>query len=257
MRVYLASTFIGMDKASRKEFISQGKPKYILETFFNGEKMCKEALSNTTRENFILDSGAFSYMSGAECTESFIEEYAERYIDFIKQNKITQYMEMDVDTIFGLPFVERIRKKMEQETGMQSIPVWHKSRGVDYWKRMCEEYKYIAVGGLVFHVKKKEYELIHKMVNYAFKKGVKVHGLGFTKTKELPRWAFYSVDSASWTKAAGRGQQRHRFNGRHIEAHRIDGKGKKIYLSKLIAANGIEWCKYQRYMEGQGYYKYE
>ncbi len=51
---------------------------------------------------------------------------------------------------------------------------------------MCSEYGYVAIGGLVFHVKKQEYDLIRRLVDYAYYNGVKVHGLGFTKTKELP-----------------------------------------------------------------------
>ena len=52
-----------------------------------------------------------------------------------------------------------------------------KDAGVDYWKRMCQEYRYVAIGGLVFHVKKQEYELIRRLVHYAAVRGVKVHGL--------------------------------------------------------------------------------
>lgn len=251
MRVYLASTYSGMSKDTRQKFIRIGKPRYILETFFNGEKMCKSALNDVGADNFLLDSGAFSYMSGAECSKKQLEAYADRYIAFIKENKITQYFELDVDTIYGLDFVESIRRKAERETGVRCIPVWHKGRGVDYWKKMCAEYKYVAIGGLVFHVKRSEWPLIHKMVDYAYSRGVKVHGLGFTKTKELQNWHFYSVDSASWTKAAALGQQRHTFNGRYIEARRIDGNGKKVKLSELVYQNGIEWCKFQKYMDSR------
>ena len=101
----------------------------------------------------------------------------------------------DRDNIFGLSKVEEWRRKMERTTGRQCIPVWHKGRGVEYWKKMCREYKYVAIGGLVFHVKKQEYELIKKLVHYAAVRGVKVHGLGFTKTKSLNEYEFYSVDS--------------------------------------------------------------
>lgn len=250
MRIYLASTFSGMDKNTRQEFIEKGKPKYILETFFSGEKPCLNALKDAGgSKNFLLDSGAFSYMSGAKCSKEQMLEYADRYADFIKQNKISQYFELDVDTIFGIDFVETIRRELERKTNIPSIPVWHKGRGVEYWKKMCNEYEYVAIGGLVFHVKQSEWPAIHKLVDYAYKRGVKVHGLGFTKTKDLRKWPFYSVDSASWTKAAALGQQCHTFNGRYIESHRIDGKGHKIVLSKLVMHNGIEWCKYQRYMD--------
>lgn len=251
MRIFLAATHEGMSVDTRKKLIERGKPRYILETFFNGEKKCKNALENVGTENFLLDSGAFSFMSGAECTKEMLMEYLDRYIKFIRDNDIRYFFELDVDTIFGIEFVEMMRRKLEGETQKQCIPVWHKGRGVEYWKQMCDRYKYVAIGGLVFHVKKQEYELIKKMVNYAYHRGVKVHGLGFTKTKELKNWKFYSVDSASWAKAAGRGQQRNDFNGKSIDARRIGGNGKKIYLSELICHNGIEWCKYQRYMDSQ------
>ncbi|WP_279006102.1 hypothetical protein [Thomasclavelia cocleata] len=253
MRIFLASTFSGMDKETRKKFIQEGSPKYILETFFNGEKVCKNALNDVNRENFLLDSGAFSYMSGAKCTKEDLMKYANSYADFISKNNVKYYFELDVDTIFGIEFVEKIRRDLEMKTGRKCIPVWHKGRGIEYFKWMCDNYSYIAIGGLVFHVKKSEYPLIKKMVDYARSKNVKVHGLGFTKTNELDKYRFYSVDSASWTKAGALGQQRHDFNGRKIVTRKLDNKGKKILLSKLICHNGVEWCKYQRYMDRKGF----
>lgn len=114
---------------------------------------------------------------------------------------------------------------------------------------MCAEYEYVAIGGLVFHIKQSEWDLIKKMVLYARQRQVKVHGLGFTKTKLLSEYAFYSVDSASWCKSAVLGQQKQKFNGKYIEQTRVDGHGKKIILSKLAANNMKEWVKYQQYMD--------
>lgn len=253
MRVYLATILAGMRPENVQTLVSNGKPKYLLNTFYEGEKACKKVLEIAGNpNNFLLDSGAFSFMSGAECSETIIEEYAERYADFIIKNGVTQYFEIDVDTIFGLPFAEKIRCKLETKTGVQSIPVWHKNRGVDYWKRMCEEYKYIAIGGLVFHVKQQEWPLIHKMVDYAAYKGVKVHGLGFTKTKLLDKWNWYSVDSSSWKTSAIRGSIKHKFNGKYIESEPIKKEGYKMDQRLLAMYNGIEWCKYQKYMEMRG-----
>lgn len=251
MRVYIATLLAGMRPENIKTLIEVGKPKYLLNTFFEGEQACKKVLSICGADNFLLDSGAFSFMSGAKSSEKILEEYADKYIDFIKTNKVTQYFEIDVDTIFGLPFVEKLRYKIERETGVQSIPVWHKGRGVDYFKRMCDEYKYIAIGGLVFHVKGCELPAIKKMVNYAANKGVKVHGLGFTKTRELNKWNWYSVDSSSWKTAAIRGNTRHTFNGKYIQSHIIKNGGYKVDQRLLAMHNGIEWCKYQRYMENK------
>jgi hypothetical protein len=115
---------------------------------------------------------------------------------------------------------------------------------------MCEVYSYVAIGGLVFHVKKQEYQLIRQLVEYAYYKGIKVHGLGFTKTKELSTYKFYSVDSASWVISATRGQQIHFFQDGHINARPLKKKGRKANLPKLVAHNMIEWTKFQKYMDG-------
>lgn len=252
MRVYLASTCEGMTKAEREEAIAKAKPKYCLETFFNGERKCKQVLSDVgTTENFLLDSGAFSFMSGAECSKKTLTDYCHRYIDFINQNNIKYYFELDVDTIFGLPFVEQLREMCIKETGITPIVVWHKGRGVQYWKDMVSQYKYIAIGGLVFHVKQSEWENIKKLVIYARKHNVKVHGLGFTKTKILPEFPFYSVDSAAWGKGAALGQYRHFFNGQYIDQKKIQSNGHHVKLGKLIGANMTEWAKYQKYMDSK------
>ena len=174
-----------MSKSMKDKIHKICKTRYALETFFNGEKKCKEALELVGNENFLLDSGAFSYMNGAKITLEEMQNYINRYIKFINDYNIKYFFEIDVDNIFGLKQVEKWRKQIELETNKKCIPVWHKGRGVDYWKYMCSNYDYVAIGGLVFHVKKQEYELIRKLVYYAYKKGVKVHGLGFTKTNDL------------------------------------------------------------------------
>lgn len=253
MKVYLAATSNGMNKELREQTIDKCRPKYVLETFFNGKKKCLIALNTVGNDNFLLDSGAFSYMNGAKVTLEQMNTYVDRYIEFIKQNNIKYFFEIDVDNIFGLEQVEMWRKQIESSVGRQCIPVWHKGRGVDYWKRMCKEYKYIAIGGLVFHVKKQEYDLIRQLVEYAYYKGVKVHGLGFTKTKELRNYKFYSVDSASWVISATRGQQIHFFRNGHIKSRQLEKGNKKVKLSALVAHNMIEWVKFQKYMDGMRY----
>lgn len=250
MRIYLASTGQGMSKALREETVQKYRPLYILETFFNGEAACDTALRSVSNENFLLDSGAFSYMNGAKVTLDQMDHYVNRYAEYIVSRGIRQFIEVDVDNIFGLEQVERWRKKLETAAGRQCIPVWHKGRGVEYWKQMCWEYRYVAVGGLVFHVRREEYRLIQKLVEYAYKRGVKVHGLGFTKTSELQKYRFYSVDSASWTVGAALGQQRYAFRNGVMKAHRIHQEGKKVRLDKLISHNMGEWIKFQKYMNG-------
>ena len=245
MRVFLACTNTVENKKEIK------KSKYVLESFYSGEKNCLKALNNCNVENFLLDSGAFSYMSGAKCSKSSLLEYLDKYILFINKYNIKYFFELDVDIIFGLEFVEEMRNKLEKETGKQCIPVWHKSRGIEYWKKMVANYKYIAIGGLVFHVKKQEWPLIKKMVDYAYSKNVKVHGLGFTKTKilEKEKWKFFSIDSSSWLASASRGQKLQVFKNGSISNLDIEKRNVKANISKMAQFNFNEWCKYQKYMD--------
>ena len=148
MRVFLASTGQGMSRETRDEAFRKYQPRYVLETFFNGEKACLKAMQAVGNDNFLLDSGAFSYMNGQKVTLEQMEAYVDRYIDFIVKYKVKHFIEIDVDNIFGLAKVEEWRRKMERTAGRQCIPVWHKGRGVEYWKKMCREYKYVAIGGL-------------------------------------------------------------------------------------------------------------
>ena len=249
MRIFLACT----SSLENNDIITESK--FILETFYSGEKNCLTALNYVGNENFLLDSGAFSYMNGQKCTKEMLIKYLDRYIEFINKYDIKYFFELDVDTIFGIDFVEEMRRKLERETGKQCIPVWHKGRGIEYWKKMVEKYKYIAIGGLVFHVKKQEWPLIKKMVDYAYTRGVKVHGLGFTKTKilENQKWHFYSVDSSSWLSSASRGQKLQMFKNGYIQ--NIDMKKRKVKanLKKMKRFNYLEWCKYQKYMDKKGW----
>lgn len=249
MRIFLACTGTLEERDKLKEC------KYILESFYSGEKSCLKALQAVGSENFLLDSGAFSYMSGAKCTKEILEEYLDRYIKFINDNNVKYFFELDVDTIFGIEYVEELRNKLEKGTGKRCIPVWHKGRGIEYWKKMVDKYNYVAIGGLVFHVKQREYPLIKKMVDYAYQRGVKVHGLGFTKTRILEKdnWKFYSVDSSSWLSSASRGRNLQVFKNGMVKYLKFEKRDVKAKINKMVTFNFLEWCKYQKYMDKKGW----
>lgn len=249
MRVYLAALASPFkSQEMRKE--AKGL-RYSLCTFVEGAKACDFSISLTGVDNFLLDSGAFSFMSGKKCSKESLWNYQQEYIKYINSRDVKFFFELDVDTIFGLDFVHKLRAELEEKTGKKAIPVWHKSRGVDYWKQMVEGYKYVAIGGLVFHVMPKEYELIRKMVAYARAKGVKVHGLGFTKTSKLEKYAFWSVDSTSYKMSAIRGGGVQYFDGRCMRQHIIATSNRKRDTLAIIKNNLHEWIKYQQYMDNR------
>lgn len=94
---------------------------------------------------------------------------------------------MDIDSVVGLAEVERLRHKLERMTGKKPIPVWHKNRGKEYFVKMCEEYPYVAIGGIVTkEIPRKVYETAFPwFINTAHKHKAKIHGLGYTTVANL------------------------------------------------------------------------
>lgn len=93
-------------------------------------------------KDFIADSGAFTAMNAGKTIN---EAYIEKYIQWINDNDIQNFIEMDLDEVVGLSKTLEIRKKIERETGKRVIPCWHLERGEQGWKDMCDEYDYVAI----------------------------------------------------------------------------------------------------------------
>lgn len=176
-------------------------------------------------------------------------DYIEKYANFINRNKIEKFFELDIDSVVGYDKVLKFREKLEKLTGKQCIPVWHKSRGLDEFKKMCDEYSYVAIGGIVSkEIKPDQYKAFPIMINEAHKRGAKIHGLGFTNLKLLPKCHFDSVDSTAWTTGNRFGFIYH-FNGKTMEKINCP-KGKRLADSRKVALiNYIEWIKFQKYAE--------
>jgi len=199
--------------------------------------------------NFLLDSGAFTFMSDkANSTGVNWDSYVARYCDFIRANKIEKFFELDIDVVVGLKEVERLRRKIEAATGAQPIPVWHKARGLDYWRGMTKEYKYVAVGGIVTkEIKRDEHRIFTNLINIAKENGAKVHGLGYTNLKGLEKYKFDSVDSTSWLYGNRSGVV-YKFNGRTIV--QIKKPAGTMLAAREVAVNNFrEWVKFQKYAE--------
>lgn len=62
MRVFLAASCSGVNETDRKSVIVNNPPLYLLETFYNGPKICSKVLNDVGRENFLMDSGAFTFV---------------------------------------------------------------------------------------------------------------------------------------------------------------------------------------------------
>ena len=137
-------------------------------------------------------------------------------------------------------------------TGKQCIPVWHKIRGLDEYKKMCDEYPYVAVGASGKNEDsawvKTHPDLLRQLVRMAHSKNAKIHGLGYTNLKLLPTMHFDSVDSTTWTIGSRYGCLC-KFDGKSIKKSRAPEGKRLIGDMKVTLINYVEWIKYQQYME--------
>lgn len=203
-------------------------------------------------KGLIVDSGAFTFMSGtASGTHIDWDRYAEEYADFVSQYHAENYIELDLDAIIGLDEVERLRKKLTKIVGYPPIPVWHKSRGWDYWLKMCRDYPYIAIGGIVTkEIKRNEWPFFQTMLRESKKTGAKVHALGCTPSDPsfFKRYQFYSSDSSSWTSTM-RFSKYDYWNGSKIVRLNRDGRVDLAKARDFYDYTFTQWLKYQRYAD--------
>lgn len=242
MKVFLAGT-------DSSEFVfADKKIDYMLESFYYIRPWQVNRIAEM--KMFLLDSGAFTFMRSTKRAKNVnLDNYLSKYIDFINNNDITYFFELDVDSIVGYEKVKEYRKRLETETGKQCIPVWHTSRGREEFLRMCQEYPYVAIGGIVTkEITREQYPCFSWFISEAHKQNCKIHGLGFTDTALLQKYRFDSVDSTSWLNGKKFGKIYYFDNG--IMRYKSQPKGEKTVNYKVICDHNIkQWMMYQKYAE--------
>lgn len=245
MKMYLAGSAPWRSENIYDMAINKERP-YILESFFYANADTERLLPYFG--DFLLDSGAFTFMTNSG-TRLDWDEYIKRYAEFINRNNIEKFFELDIDSVVGYEQVKKYRARLEDLTGKQSIPVWHKSRGLNDFKEMCDRYSYAAIGGIVSkEIKPDQFKALPHLISEAHKRGCKIHGLGFTALSWLPICHFDSVDSTVW-KTGNRFGYVYYFDGKTMK--KIDvPKGYRLADSRKIAViNFTEWIKFQKYAE--------
>lgn len=215
----------------------------VLNSFANNKQFITQNI-HAFRE-FLLDSGAFTFLNSGKKLKSW-DEYIEQYADFIVRHGVSRYFELDIDSIVGLPEVERMRRKLEKLTRTQCIPVWHKSRGWEKFVEMCKEYSYVAIGGIVTkEIKQAEYRYFPKFIRTAHENGAKIHGLGFTKFDYLKIMHFDSVDSTSYNEGGKYGTIR-LFDGENMR--KFSDKSRRILSWQKSDRHNIpQWISFMEY----------
>lgn len=238
MKIFLS----GLEASGEFEKINKRIPKYkyiLCSFYYLRQDVFNKILSKS--DLMIIDSGAHSFQKGKKV--DWIE-YTKKYADWIEENdcdKIIGYFEMDVDNIIGYDNVLELRKILESKSN-KIIPVWHKNRGIEEYKKMCKQYsgKVIAISGFKNEDIKDEQYLM--FLKYAKKHNCKVHCLGMTRKRILDKVPFDYVDSSSWKQRAIFGK---------IGKRKVTKEFSKNYRYIVMAESFKEAIKMQEHYESK------
>lgn len=242
MKIFLS----GMESTYNKVFPNGIDMLWTLLSYYSirrNEKNCMEIINRS--QEVMIDSGAHSFQKGVHVPwEDYTEEYA-AWIQANDQPKIHGYFEMDVDNMIGYDRVLALREILLRVTD-KIIPVWHKNRGIEDFKRMCHEYsgRIIAITGFRNEdIRDDQYAMFYR---YAHEAGCKVHCLGMTRKKVLDKVPFEFVDSSSWLQQAAYGSA-------PLYA-RDDGGVSMVKYPKGTNTYELERKSYQAYRKMQQHY---
>ena len=251
MKIYLSSLECKLhNRQITEQIYSASGTISVLGSYFSICQRNKDFYSSFIPhfKDFMLDSGAFSFMNSQNKARDW-NKYLEEYASFIKKNRVEKFFELDIDVIAGYDKVREYRATLERMVNRPCIPVWHRLRGHDEFVRLCEEYSYIAVGGIAIkHIRREEYKYFTHLIREAHKRNCKIHALGFTNPSELRKYHFDSVDSSSWT-TGGRYGNLYEFSGGKLSVMSRKDRMRVSDIAGIDSFNFREWVKFQQYAE--------
>lgn len=223
------------------------KSKYMLESFYYLQQSQIPMIKKC--DMFLFDCGVFTFLQSKNKSKIDFEKYNYEYAQCINKYDFDYFFELDIDSFVGYSEVKRLRRKLENKTSKKCIPVWHKTRGIEEWRKMITDYDYVAIAGFAHvEIKPNEYVFVKRMLKEANVKRTKVHGLGYTR-KDLEEWDWYSVDSSSWKNFRFGNMHKYNTKKKCIETITRPAGYKMIDYKLLGEYNIEEWVKYQTYLD--------
>lgn len=144
-------------------------------------------------------------------TKAF-RRYVDDYARFILKYKGAIDHYVNVDVINNPELTWRTQKYLEDEWGLNPVPVLHAHAPLKWVERYAEVgYDLIGLGGVSLEGTGAGYtewaDSVFRILcpPPAYLPIVKVHGFAMTSHEMLVRWPWWSVDSSSWAKAGGFG----------------------------------------------------
>lgn len=158
-------------------------------------------------------------------TSPEFKKYVRKYCEWLKANEDSLDLYVVVDAIFHPQLSWNVLKFMEKEYGLHPIPVIHFGTDLRWIDKYLDHgYDFLGIGGLGQEASRNAY---FKWADGVFDRlcdntrripVAKTHGFAMTSYQLMIRYPWYSVDSASWAKAAGFGQifVPHKRNGKFV-----------------------------------------
>lgn len=197
MRLYLVDgSKANLADGYARTTVKQAQFRMLLSYWYYGqtdlERMLAEHFPGTRRPSMFADSGGFSAETqGAEIT-------CEEYAAWVKRwgHLFDAYANLDV---IGDHKATMENQRRLEAMGLAPVPVFHIGSDYAVLERLVEEYTYIALGGLVPHLRYTQRVMKHlvQCFRIAGDKAV-FHGFGVTSWTVLKSLPWYSVDSSSW-----------------------------------------------------------
>jgi len=176
-------------------------------------------------KSHFLDSGAFSQWGlavkyhkehGGDKWDFFhtdvFYKYMDEYASFVKKYKIAIDLYANVDVIGNPELTWRNQEYLEKKHKLKPVPVVHYGTDLKWLQFYIDKkYKMIGLGGLVGNTMKAGcrvwldecFHLICPAPKYL--PTIKLHGFGVASWKIMTGYPWWSVDSATWAKAASYG----------------------------------------------------
>lgn len=260
MRVYLSALFESYHLAVTKEQKQAKVPLeelvdlsklHVLQTFVHA---CDEdAEKYKLCKSFMMDSGAFTLMMSKKQSKNFdIKEFAKKYANFVKKWNIDNFVELDVDGIYGIDVYKDVLHIVQDITGKDPVRVFHGWRGKDYFEELVKQKDRICMGGVAMgKARRNTLDYFQWFLDKAHENNCKVHGLAVTSSSLLRKYNFDSVDSSSWTYSA-RGGTLYRFDGTGMQQYvgsENSPEGQRIDTTFCGNYTLREWIKMVEYAE--------
>jgi hypothetical protein len=138
-------------------------------------------------KKLFVDSGAYSFFSKG------IRVDLKKYAKWCLKGDADYYANLDV--IGDAEKTLENQKYMESQ-GCHPIPCYHIGEDMKYLDYYCENYDYVALGGMINTTIQKA----EKILNVIFTKypNQKFHGFSMTSVRLIQQYPWHSVDSTSW-----------------------------------------------------------